>query len=145
MRLLSAAVCLALTAAPVAAQLQSGARVRVWETQPDAPPVELIAHVRSADARTITLDAPAGPITVPWARVSHVEVSQGPSSGPRWKSGLIGGLAGVIGGGVLGVIIGNASNHNAPKFGAVGIGVGGAAGAVIGAMNPGERWAPATH
>lgn len=134
-----------LIAVPAGAQLQTGARVRVWETQPDAPPVELVARIRSADGSAITLDAPAGPITVPRSRVSHVDVSAGPRSGPRWKSGLIGGLAGVIGGGVLGVIIGNASNHNAPKFGAAGIGVGGAIGAVIGATHPGERWTPATY
>lgn len=134
-----------LIAVPVQAQLQAGARVRVWETQPDAPPVELIARVRSTDSGTLTLDAPAGPIAVPWSRVSHVDVSGGPRSGPRWKSGLIGGLAGVIGGGVLGVIIGNASNHNAPKFGAAGIGVGGALGAVVGATHPGEAWTPATR
>jgi len=134
-----------LIAVPAGAQLQAGARVRVWETQPDAPPVELIARVHSAAAQTITLDAPAGPITLPWSRVSHVDVSGGPHSGARWKSGLIGGLAGVIGGGVLGVIIGNASNHNAPKFGAAGIVVGGAIGAGVGATWPGERWTPATR
>jgi hypothetical protein len=134
-----------LIAVPAGAQVQAGARVRVWETQPDAPPVELIARVRSADAQTITLDAPGGPIAVPWVRVSHVDVSAGPRSGARWKSGLIGGLAGVIGGGVLGVIIGNASNHNAPKFGAAGIVVGGAIGAGVGATWPGERWTPATR
>jgi hypothetical protein len=145
MRLSWSGLCTLLVAMPAAAQLQTGARVRVWETQPDAPPVELIARVRSADAGALTLDAPAGPITLPWSRVSHVDVSGGSQSGPRWKSGLIGGLAGVIGGGVLGVIIGNASNHNAPKFGAAGIGVGGAIGAVVGATHPGEQWTPATR
>lgn len=145
MRFFYAALCVSLIGIPAQAQLQAGARVRVWETQPDAPPVELIARVRSTDAGALMLDAPAGPIAVPWARVSHVDVSAGPRSGPRWKSGLIGGLAGVIGGGVLGVVIGNASNHNAPKFGAAGIGVGGAIGAIIGALNPGERWSPAAR
>jgi hypothetical protein len=83
-------------------------------------------------------------MVVDWQRVSHIDVSGGPRSGPRWRSGLIGGLAGAVGGGLLGVIIGNATNHNAPKFGAAGIGAGGALGAVIGTTQPGERWTPAT-
>lgn len=124
--------------------VRAGARVRVWETQPDAPSVALVARVQSTDAKAITLDAPDGPMVVDWQRVSHIDVSGGPRSGPRWRSGLIGGLAGAVGGGLLGVIIGNATNHNAPKFGAAGIVAGGALGAVIGTTQPGERWTPAT-
>lgn len=125
--------------------IRAGARVRLWEKQPDAPSVPLIANVRSTDAQAITLDAADGPLTVDWARVSHVEVSAGPRSGPRWRSGLIGGIAGAIGGGLLGVIIGDAAHRNAPKFGAAGIGVGGALGAIIGTTQPGERWNPAAR
>ena len=123
--------------------VRAGARVRVWETQPDAPSVALVARVRSTDSQAITLDAPDGPIIVPWSQVRHMDVSGGPRSGPRWRSGLIGGLAGAIGGGLLGVIIGDAAHRNAPKFGAAGIGVGGALGAIIGTTQPGERWTPA--
>jgi uncharacterized protein YcfJ len=140
------ALLASLAATSVSAQradsIRAGARVRVWETQADAPSVELVARVQSTDAQAITLDAPAGPIVVPWPRVSHMDVSGGPRSGPRWRSGLIGGLAGAIGGGLLGVIIGDATNHNAPKFGAAGIVAGGALGAVIGTTQPGERWMP---
>jgi hypothetical protein len=128
--------------AQMADSIHAGARVRVWERQPDAPPVELIARVRSADAQAITLDAPAGPVAVPWSNVSHVDVSAGPRSGARWRSGLIGGLTGAIGGGLLGVIIGDAAHRNAPKFGAAGLGVGGILGTAIGTTQPGERWAP---
>lgn len=120
--------------------IRAGARVRVWESQPNAPSVPLIANVQAADAQGITLAAPSGPLTVPWTNVSHVDVSAGPKSGPRWRTGLIGGLAGAIGGGLLGTIIGDASHRNTPKFAAAGIGVGGALGAVIGATQPGERW-----
>jgi hypothetical protein len=137
-------LAIALVAASAGAQtadaVRSGAKVRVWETQPDRAPVELIARVRSTDANAITLDAPEGPVTIAWSKVSHVDVSAGPHSGPRWRSGLIGALGGAIGAGVLGVIVGNASNHNAPKFGAVGLVAGGAAGAAIGTTQPGERW-----
>lgn len=146
MRLALLALLVAFRAgAQNADSIRAGTRVRVWETQPDAPAVPLVANVRSADTQTLTLDAPAGPIVVPWTRVSHMDVSGGPRSGPRWRSGLIGGLAGAIGGGLLGVIIGNAANRNAPKFGAAGIGVGAAAGAIIGTTQPGERWNPAPH
>jgi hypothetical protein len=135
-----------LAATRVAAQsmdsVRAGARVRVWEKAPSA---ELIARVRNTDVQAITLDAPAGLVTVPWTNVSHIEISAGPRSGPRWKSGLIGGLVGAMGGGLLGVIIGDASHHNAPKFGAAGIVVGGVAGAAIGTTRPGERWTPATR
>jgi hypothetical protein len=120
--------------------IRAGARVRVWETQPTGSSVVLVASVRSADAASITLDAPAGPITVPRTSITQIDLSGGPSSGPRWRSGLIGGIAGVVGGGLLGVIIGNASNHNAPKFGAAGLVGGGVLGAAIGAMHPGEQW-----
>jgi hypothetical protein len=123
--------------------IRAGARVRVWETQPAAPSVELIARVHSADAHGIILDAADGPLAVEWGRVSHIEISAGPRSGPRWRSGLIGGLAGAIGGGLLGVIIGDAAHRNAPKFGAAGIGVGGAIGAIVGTTQPGERWVAA--
>jgi hypothetical protein len=137
-------LCALLAAASAGAQtadaLQAGARVRVWETQPDAAPVELIARVRSTDAGTLTLDAPAGTMTIPWSHVSHVDLSAGPRSGPRWKSGVIGALGGAIGGGLLGVIVGDAAHRNAPKFGAAGIGLGGAIGAIIGTTQPGERW-----
>jgi len=121
--------------------LRAGARVRVWES----PSTELIGTVRSADANVITLDAADGPMVIEWRRVSHVDVSAGPRSGPRWRSGLIGGIAGAVGGGLLGVIIGNATNRNAPKFGAAGIALGGALGAIIGTTQPGERWIPATR
>jgi len=124
--------------------VHAGARVRVWEKQADAASIELVARVRSNDGQAITLDAPAGPLTVPWTNVSHIDVSAGPKSGPRWRSGLIGGLAGAIGGGLLGVIIGDASHRNAPKFGAAGIVAGGALGAIIGTTQPGERWDRAT-
>jgi len=117
-----------------------GARIRLWERQPDAPSVALVGRVREAGAQGITLDAPAGPLTVPWSNVSHLDVSAGPRSGPRWRSGLIGGLAGAIGGGLLGVIIGDAAHRNAPKFGAAGLVSGGALGAIIGTTQPGERW-----
>jgi hypothetical protein len=120
--------------------IRAGARVRVWES----PSTELIGRVQSSDAKAITLDVPDGPMVVEWQRVSHIDVSGGPRSGPRWRSGLIGGLAGAVGGGLLGVIIGNATNHNAPKFGAAGIGLGGAVGAVVGTTQPGERWTPAS-
>jgi hypothetical protein len=122
--------------------IRAGTRVRLWETQPDAPSVALVARVQSTDAKAITLAAPDGPLVVDWRRVSHIDVSGGARSGPRWRSGLIGGLAGAIGGGLLGVVIGNATNHNAPKFGAAGIVAGGALGAVIGTTQPGERWMP---
>jgi hypothetical protein len=121
--------------------VRAGARVRVWEKQPDAPSVELVARVHSVDGQAITLE---GPVTVPWTNVSHIDISAGPKSGPRWRSGLIGGLAGAIGGGLLGVIIGDASHRNAPKFGAAGIVAGGALGAIIGTTQPGERWDRAT-
>lgn len=121
-----------------------GARVKLWERQPDAPSVEMVARVHSTDTQSITLDAPAGPLTVPWTNVSHIDVSAGPRTGPRWRSGLIGGLAGAIGGGLLGVIIGDASHRNAPKFGAAGIVAGGALGTIIGTTQPGERWDRAT-
>lgn len=130
-----------LAATDVSAQaadsVRAGARVRVWQKQPDAL---LEANVRAADAQSITLEAPAGPLTVPWTNVSHVDVSAGPKSGPRWRSGLIGGLAGAIGGGLLGAIIGDASHRNTPKFAAAGIVVGGLGGAAIGTTQPGERW-----
>jgi hypothetical protein len=45
---------------------------------------------------------------------------------------------------LLGVIIGDAAHRNAPKFGAAGIGVGGAVGAIVGTTQPGERWVAAT-
>jgi hypothetical protein len=134
---LPALVLLSFHAEAQQAQLQSGARVRVWETQ---SAVELIAPVRSADSRAITLDAPDGPLTIEWTKVSEVDVSGGPGSGPRWRNGLIGGLAGVIGGGLLGAIIGDAAHRNTPKFAAAGIGIGAALGAVIGVSRPGERW-----
>jgi hypothetical protein len=134
-----------LATASVSAQradsIRAGTRVRVWES----PSTELIGRVQSTDAKAITLDAPDGPMVVEWQRVSHVDVSGGPRSGPRWKSGLIGGLAGAVGGGLLGVIIGDATKHNAPKFGAAGIVAGGALGAVIGTTQPGERWTPVTR
>jgi hypothetical protein len=140
------ALLAALAATDASAQnadsIRAGTRVRLWEVQPDAPSVALVGRVREAGAQTITLDAPAGPIVVPWTRVSHVDVSGGPRSGPRWRSGLIGGLAGAIGGGLLGVIIGDAAHRNAPKFGAAGIVAGGALGAIVGTTQPGERWAP---
>jgi hypothetical protein len=137
MRLVLLTVLLALRAgAQSADSIRAGARVRVWES----PSVELIARVRSVDAKAITLDAADGPMVIEWQRVSHVDVSGGPRSGPRWRSGLIGGLAGAIGGGLLGVIIGDAAHRNAPKFGAAGIVAGGALGAIIGTMRPGERW-----
>lgn len=142
MRLALLAMLLALRAgAQSADSIRAGARVRVWER----PSVELIGRVRSVDSSAITLDAPDGPMAVDWQRVSHVDVSRGPRSGPRWRSGLIGGLAGAIGGGLLGVIIGDAAHRNAPKFGAAGIGVGGAVGAIIGTTQPGERWTPASR
>ena len=142
MRWVLLACFLALRAnAQSADSIRAGTRVRVWES----PSIELIGRVRSTDATAITLDAPGGPMVVEWQRVSHVDVSGGPRSGPRWRSGLIGGLAGAIGGGLLGVIIGNATNHNAPKFGAAGIVAGGALGAIIGTTQPGERWTPAAH
>ncbi len=149
MSLLMALASLATT--PALAQhadaVRAGTRVRVWEIQPDAPSVELIGRVRSSDAQAITLEAPVGPITVPWSNVRHLDVSAGPKSGPRWRSGLIGGLAGAIGGGLLGTIIGDASHRNAPKFGAAGLVTGGALGSIIGTTQPGERWGPAaiTH
>jgi len=120
--------------------IRVGTRVRVWEVQPDAPSTELIGRVRGSDTQGITLEAPAGSLTVPWSNVRHMDVSAGPKSGPRWKSGLIGALAGAIGGGVVGAIIGDASHHNTPKFAAAGIGVGGVLGGVIGTTQPGERW-----
>ncbi len=138
------AILILLVALRVEAQnadsIRAGTRVRVWES----PSVELIGRVQSTDAKAITLDVPDGPMVVDWQRVSHVDVSGGPRSGPRWRSGLIGGLAGAVGGGLLGVIIGNATNHNAPKFGAAGIVAGGVLGAIIGTTQPGERWTPAT-
>jgi len=141
MRLALFTVLLALRAgAQNADSIRAGTRVRVWES----PSIELIARVRSVDAKAITLDAADGPMVIEWQRVSHVDVSDGPRSGPRWRSGLIGSLAGAIGGGLLGVIIGDAAHRNAPKFGAAGIGVGGALGAIIGTTQPGERWVPAT-
>lgn len=134
------ALLASLTATGASAQnadsIRAGTRVRVWES----PSIELIARVLSLDAKAITLDAADGPMVIEWQRVSHVDVSGGPRSGPRWRSGLIGGLAGAIGGGLLGVIIGDAAHRNAPKFGAAGIVAGGALGAIIGTTQPGERW-----
>lgn len=122
--------------------LRVGQRARVWQTVREAGSVETKGTVQGIIGDSLRLAVPhlSRPVAIPWSTVSHVEVSEGPRTGPRWRSTLIGAAFGAVGASIAGVVIGNAANKNAAKYGIVGIGVGAVAGGAIGYTVPGESW-----
>jgi hypothetical protein len=122
--------------------VRDGARVRVWERLRGESAVDLIGIVRFLGVDSLRLQPPGTipVVAIPVARISHVQVSGGPRSGPRWRSLLIGAGIGALAGGIAGAVAGDASHRNTAKFTFVGLGGGLAAGAVIGWLVPGEAW-----
>jgi hypothetical protein len=121
--------------------VRAGERVRLWVRQRDEAAVDLVGTVRSINRDSIflaPLHAPA--IEIPTLQVRHVEISDGARSAPRWKGTLIGAALGALAGGTAGVIIGNASKHNAAQLGEAGLAGGLVAGGVVGYLLPGENW-----
>jgi hypothetical protein len=125
--------------------LRAGERARVWQSVRGAGQIETKGTVQSIVGDSLRVAVPhlAQPVAIPWSTVMHVDVSEGPASGPRWRSTLIGAAFGVVAGAIGGVVIGNAANKNAAKLGFAGIGVGAVGGGVIGYFLPGEAWRPA--
>jgi len=127
---------------PNADTVRDGARVRVWERIRGESAVDLVGTVRFLGVDSLRLQPPGTipAVSIPMTRISHVEVSAGRNSGPRWRSLLIGAGIGALAGGIAGVIAGDASHRNAAKYG-IGAGAGGlVVGGVIGALVPGEAW-----
>ena len=119
-----------------------GARVRLWEraaTDLDFPVVGSVTRI-TGDSVGIQPDGGMSPSAISRLAVTHIESSAGPRTASRgsaaWKAAIIGGL----GGGVLGVIVGNLTRRNAARYGLYAAGVGAAAGAGVGANWPGEAW-----
>jgi anti-sigma factor RsiW len=121
--------------------VKAGQRVRVWVRMRDEAAVDLVGTVRAIGSDTLLL-APhhVEDISVPFARIRHVEISEGRRSAPLWRGTLIGAAIGALAGGTAGVIVGNASKHNAAQLGEAGIAAGFVAGGVIGYLVPGESW-----
>jgi anti-sigma factor RsiW len=118
-----------------------GERVRVWVRLRDEAALDYIGTVRAIEADSLIL-APrhVADIGVPRVAIKHVEISEGRRSAPLWRSTLIGAAIGALAGGTAGVIIGNATKHNAAALGEVGLAGGFVVGGVVGYMVPGEGW-----
>jgi hypothetical protein len=122
--------------------LRAGQRARVWQSVRGAGVIETKGTVQSIAGDSLRLAVPrlSRPVSIPWSTVTHAEVSEGPGSGPHWRSTLIGAGFGAVIGAISGVVIGNAGNKNAAKLGFAGIGIGVVGGGVVGYFLPGEEW-----
>jgi hypothetical protein len=121
--------------------VHAGERVRLWVHQRDEAAVDLVGTVRDIGRDSVFLAPSHAPaLGFPLAQIRHVEISDGPRSAPRWKSTLIGAALGALAGGTAGVIIGNATKHNAAELGEGGLAGGLVVGGVVGYMLPGENW-----
>jgi hypothetical protein len=121
--------------------VKSGERVRVWVHLRDEAPVDLVGRVRAIGRDSLFLAPPRVPvIALSLDQIKRVEISDGRRSAPLWRSTLIGAALGAVAGGTAGVIIGNATKHNAAELGEVGIAAGFVAGGVIGYVIPAENW-----
>jgi hypothetical protein len=147
-------VALALSSIVVPAQqvastspvmVTTGSRVRMWQQVGASLSVPVVGRVTQlgADSVAVQPDGVDHPVGIARSTVQRIESSAGQGSGSRAHGALTGAIIGALGGAVLGVIAGNIGNRNAPKFAVAGFGVGGAAGAGIGASVPTEGWLPA--
>jgi hypothetical protein len=122
-----------------------GARVRLWERAAADLSLPVVGSVTRITKDSVGIEPDGGASAAAFSRlaVTHIEFSAGPRTGSRgsaaWKAAIIGGL----GGGVLGVIVGNLTRRNAARYGLYAAGVGAAGGAAVGASWPGEAWTPA--
>jgi hypothetical protein len=121
--------------------VKAGERVRVWVHLRDEAPVDLVGTVRAIGRDSLFL-APSRTreVGLSLGEIRHVEISDGRHSAPKWRSTLIGAAIGALAGGTAGVIIGNASKHNAAELGEIGLAGGFVAGGVIGYVVTGENW-----
>jgi hypothetical protein len=121
--------------------VKAGERVRVWVHLRDEASVDLVGRVRAIGKDSLFLAPPrVREIALSWDEINRVEISEGRRSAPLWRSTLIGAALGAVAGGTAGVIIGNATKHNAAELGEGGIAVGFVAGGVIGYVVPAENW-----
>lgn len=129
-----------------ASALHSGQRVRVKSTSQAVPVMTGVIEAIDADTLFLRHGGTAGETVatpIPMASITGLQVSRGRRS--RWQTGLAIGLgAGAAGGAILG---GSSeddllfSSGDKAVMGAVGLGVlGGAVGAVAGALTRTERW-----
>jgi hypothetical protein len=140
-----------LAVAQFPAEVQSGARVRIWipesnrqEQGPDRRQL-LRGTVESVDGGTVRLRVPntAGSLAIPRASVRRLDVSRGVSRGASMVERAVGGaIAGAI---TLG-LMNDPGNSSGPHFrtdweaAGVGAAFGGGFGAVVGLIWPYERW-----
>jgi hypothetical protein len=121
--------------------VKAGERVRVWVRLHDEAPVALVGTVRAIGRDSLFLAPKHTPeMGLSLAQVRHVEISDGRRSAPLWRSSLFGAALGALAGGTAGVIVGNATKHNAATLGEAGLAGGFVAGGVIGYVIPGENW-----
>ena len=121
-----------------------GKRVRLWAREaPDlsAPITGELTALR-ADSVGIIPSGRTRALLVPRSDVTRIETSAGPATGSRAAAAGKGAIIGLLGGGILGVIAGNLTKHNAAKLGAAAGLAGAGVGAAAGAMWIGERWEP---
>jgi hypothetical protein len=145
---LLAAPCLAIAQFP--AEVQPGARVRVWipeTTRQEEGPYRrqlLRGTVESVDG-TLRLRVPgtAGSLAIPRAAVRRLDVSRGVSRGASAVERAVGGA---IGGAITFALLNDPRRRGGPHYRtdwrAAGVGAawGGGIGAVIGFAFPHERW-----
>jgi hypothetical protein len=140
-----------LAVAQFPAEVQSGARVRIWipesnrqEQGPDRRQL-LRGTVESVDGSTVRLRVPntAGSLAIPRASVRRLDVSRGVSRGASMVERAVGGaIAGAI---TLG-LMNDPGNSSGPNFrtdweaAGVGAAFGGGVGAIVGLIWPYERW-----
>ena len=140
-----------LALAQFPAEVQSGARVRIWipesnrqEQGPDRRQL-LRGTVESVDGGTVRLRVPntTGSLAIPRASVRRLDVSRGVSRGASMVERAVGGaIAGAI---TLG-LMNDPGNSSGPNFrtdweaAGVGAAFGGGVGAIVGLIWPYERW-----
>jgi hypothetical protein len=135
---------------PIDTVLAAGARVRITATALSPAPLIGTLEGRRADSLLWLREQEERPSSLPLPTVQKLEISQGRHA-ETWRGGLIGALAGIGAGALIGLAAGNYScpttgaecsnpGESAAAGAVLGAVVGGGIGLLIGSSRKSERW-----